>query len=191
MRKIRFNCSFESAEKLFSATLDMVTAVAAQHREPIPATWEPLLNNLAHCLRKNKRYSESLELHKRALVLKPQTASTFTAIGFVQTLLGQLENAIDSFHKSLALCHDEIFTLTILQYVTDDLKEELDAYTPAFCKWLGIYRGFRQIGMPSAASSLNGRSSIHSGGRRLAGDQLWGHGRQWNGGTTSPGADVR
>lgn len=110
----------------------MVTAVAAQNHEPIPSTWEPLLNNLAHCLRKNKRYRESMELHKRALVLKPQNASTYTAIGFVQTLLGQLENAIDSFHKSLALCHDEIFTLTILQYVTDDLKEELDVYTPAF-----------------------------------------------------------
>lgn len=143
MMEICFNCSFESAEKLFSATLDMVTAVAAQNREPIPATWEPLLNNLAHCMRKNRRYREALDLHKRALVLKPQTASTFTAIGFVQTLLGQLENAIDSFHKSLALCHDEIFTLTILQYVTDDLKEELDVYTPAFRKCRAIYVSFR------------------------------------------------
>lgn len=112
----------------------MVNEVAAYNREPIPATWEPLLNNLAHCMRKNKRYAEALELHKRALILKPQASSTFTAIGFVQTLMGQLENAIDSFHKSLAICHDEIFTLTILQYVTDDLKEELEVYTPSFCK---------------------------------------------------------
>lgn len=112
----------------------MVTAVATQNHEPIPATWEPLLNNLGHCLRKNKKYKESLDMHKRALVLKPNTATTFTAIGFVQTLLGQLENAIDSLHKSLALCHDEIFSLTILQYVMDDLKEELDTFTPAFCE---------------------------------------------------------
>lgn len=140
----------------------MVTAVAAQNREPIPATWEPLLNNLAHCMRKNKRYREALDLHKRALVLKPQTASTFTAIGFVQTLMGQLENAIDSFHKSLALCHDEIFTLTILQYVTDDLKEELDVYTPSFRKWL--------IGLFFGASS--GKSSSFSFLSTVEADEL-------------------
>lgn len=176
IRTLWFNCSFESAEKLFSATLDMVTAVAAQNREPIPATWEPLLNNLAHCMRKNKRYREALDLHKRALVLKPQTASTFTAIGFVQTLMGQLENAIDSFHKSLALCHDEIFTLTILQYVTDDLKEELDVYTPSFRKWLigfFLWGQLRQILLLFVF--------VHSGGGRVAGDSL-GRWRPWSSG---------
>ena len=177
MRETCFNCSFESAEKLFGATLDMVTAVAGQNHEPIPSAWEPLLNNLGHCLRKNKRYREAMELHRRALVLRPQNASTFTAIGFVQTLLGQLEDAVDSFHKSLALCHDEIFTLTILQYVTDDLKEELDVYTPSFCEW-DLWRGIRDTrtngrilhASPLFLSLSHPRCS--GGGRAAAGDDL-------------------
>lgn len=124
--------SYESAEKLFTATLDLLKAVAEANNEPIAANWEPLLNNLGHCLRKNQKYSEAIEMHRWALVLQPQNATTYTAIGFVQALMGQLDPAIVSFHKSMAMKHDEIFTMTIQTFVTDDVKDDLEYYSESF-----------------------------------------------------------
>ncbi|XP_055614198.1 cell division cycle protein 16 homolog [Uranotaenia lowii] len=115
---------YESAEEVFRTTLDMVQSMAKANREPISVRWEPLLNNLGHCCRKNKKYEEALEFHRRALFLKPQSAPTYTAIGFVQSLMGSLDEAVESFHKSLSLKRDDVFTTTILKYVIEDLAEE-------------------------------------------------------------------
>ncbi|XP_055523729.1 cell division cycle protein 16 homolog [Wyeomyia smithii] len=115
---------YESAEEVFRTTLDMVQSMAKANREPISIRWEPLLNNLGHCCRKNRKYEEALEFHRRALFLKPLSAATFTAIGFVQSLMGKLDEAVESFHKSLSLKRDDVFTTTILKYVIEDLAEE-------------------------------------------------------------------
>uniref|UniRef100_A0A1Q3FUG5 Putative anaphase-promoting complex apc cdc16 subunit n=1 Tax=Culex tarsalis TaxID=7177 RepID=A0A1Q3FUG5_CULTA len=115
---------YESAEEVFRTTLDMVQSMAKANGEPISARWEPLLNNLGHCCRKNKKYDEALEFHRRALFLKPLSGATYTAIGFVQALMGRLDDAVESFHKSLSLKRDDVFTTTILKYVIEDLAEE-------------------------------------------------------------------
>ncbi|XP_055632512.1 cell division cycle protein 16 homolog [Toxorhynchites rutilus septentrionalis] len=115
---------YDSAEEVFRTTLDMVQSMARANQEPISVRWEPLLNNLGHCCRKNKKYEEALEFHRRALFLKPLSASTYTAIGFVQALMGKLDDAVESFHKSLSLKRDDVFTTTILKYAIEDLAEE-------------------------------------------------------------------
>lgn len=102
----------------------MVTKLAKQNKRAISPRWEPLLNNLGHCCRKNKRYDDALLFHQQALVLKPQTASTYTAIGFVQALMGRLESAIESLHRSLALKRDDTVTSALLKYCIEDLMEE-------------------------------------------------------------------
>jgi anaphase-promoting complex subunit 6 len=51
---------YESAEKYFRSTLDMITTMAKRDKESISVRWEPLLKNLGHCCRKNKKYSEAL-----------------------------------------------------------------------------------------------------------------------------------
>lgn len=102
----------------------MVTSLAKTNKESISQRWEPLLNNLGHCCRKNKKYKEALDFHRRALILKPQSATTYTAIGFVQTLMGKMEDAVDSLHKSLSLKRDDVFATTLLKYTIEDLMEE-------------------------------------------------------------------
>lgn len=57
-------------------------------------------------------------------MLKPQTATTYTAMGFVQALLGKLENAVESLHRSLAIKRDDIVTSALLKYCIEDLMEE-------------------------------------------------------------------
>lgn len=102
----------------------MVTKMANQNEEPISIRWEPLINNLGHCCRKNKKYDEALKYHKQALSLKPQNSATYTAIGFGYALKYQLENAIDYLHRSLALKRDDIVTTALLKSCLEDLMKE-------------------------------------------------------------------
>lgn len=117
--------AFEDAEEIFRTTLGMVTDICKKNNEPLSDRWEPLLNNLGHCCRKNKKLSESLSFHTRALSLKPLSSETYTAIGFVQSLMGRLNEAVESFHKSLSLKRDDVITSTILKTVLEDLVDEM------------------------------------------------------------------
>lgn len=57
--------SYTDAEEILRTTLDMVTKMAKQNQESISERWEPLLNNLGHCCRKNKKYGEALVFHQQ------------------------------------------------------------------------------------------------------------------------------
>lgn len=56
-------------------------------------------------------------------MLKPQSSSTYTSIGFLCALVGNLEEAITCFHKSLALNRDCIVTSTILKTCIEDYMD--------------------------------------------------------------------
>lgn len=45
-----------------------------------------------------RKYAEALDYHRQALVLIPQNASTYSAIGYIHSLMGNFENAVDYFH---------------------------------------------------------------------------------------------
>lgn len=45
-----------------------------------------------------RKYDQALEYHRQALVLIPQHPSTYAAIGYVHSLMGDFESAIDYFH---------------------------------------------------------------------------------------------
>lgn len=57
--------SYKEAEDILRATFDMVTKIAEDNDESISTRWEPLLNNLGHACRKNKKYDEALAYHKQ------------------------------------------------------------------------------------------------------------------------------
>lgn len=116
---------FHDAEDVFQTTLRNVNEMCSRNNEALSDRWEPLLNNLGHCCRKTNQLEKSLQFHKQALSLKPLNSQTYTAIGFVQALMGKLSDAIESFHKSLALKRDDVITSTILKTILEDLVEEL------------------------------------------------------------------
>jgi anaphase-promoting complex subunit 6 len=117
--------AFESAEEIFRTTLDMVMNMCKQNGESLTERWEPLLNNLGHCCRKMKKYEEALKYHTKALSLKPLNPQTYTAIGFVHALIGNLSEAIEAFHKSLSLKRDDVVTSTLLKQVFEEMMEDL------------------------------------------------------------------
>lgn len=105
-------------------TYEIVSKMARKNRESISVRWEPLLNNLGHCCRKNHKFEEALSFHQQALVLKPQSASTYTAIGLCQAMLWRLNDAIETLHRSLAIRRDDTVTATLLRNCIEDLMDE-------------------------------------------------------------------
>ena len=69
--------------------------------------------------------------HRQALILCPQNASTYSALGYVYALTGRCMEAVDHFHKALGIRRDDTFTTTMLGYATEQLMAES---TPSQCK---------------------------------------------------------
>lgn len=112
---------YDEAEEILQITLDMVNAMAQKKGEPVGVRWEPLYNNLGHCFRKNKKYDAALDAHKLALTLKPLNSATFTAIGFVYAVKGELHVAMDYLHRALALRRDDIMASALIKSCIDEL----------------------------------------------------------------------
>lgn len=95
--------------------------------EVLSETWETLLNNLGHACRKLGRYQEAIRYHKQALVLVPKKASTFSALGFVNSLLGNHHEAIGYFHKALGIQREDTFSVHMLGQTLEQLTLEANA----------------------------------------------------------------
>ncbi|XP_032736878.1 cell division cycle protein 16 homolog isoform X1 [Lontra canadensis] len=131
------NGEWKTAEKWFLDALEKIKAIG---NEVTVDKWEPLLNNLGHVCRKLKKYAEALDYHRQALVLIPQNASTYSAIGYIHSLMGNFENAVDYFHTALGLRRDDTFSVTMLghciemyigdseAYIGADIKDKLKCY---------------------------------------------------------------
>lgn len=90
----------------------------------------------------------------QALLLKPQSATTYTAIGFIHALLGNLDPAIEYFHKSLALNRDCIVTSTILKNCIEDLMDDASTINEICSKAL------REVTESIAISSRNQMANV-------------------------------
>ena len=58
------------------------------------------------------------------MILSPNNASTYSAIGYCQVLMGQCKKAAELFHKALALKRDDTFSTNMLNYVLELLVDE-------------------------------------------------------------------
>uniref|UniRef100_T1JHN4 peptidylprolyl isomerase n=1 Tax=Strigamia maritima TaxID=126957 RepID=T1JHN4_STRMM len=118
------NQEWSTAEGYFKSAL---AKVQSENHTVLSDKWEPLLNNLGHVCRKLKKYNESLQYHRQALVLCPQNAATFSAIGFTHALVGTNAAAVDYFHRALGIRRDDTFSTTMLGHVVEQLVNEMSA----------------------------------------------------------------
>ncbi|XP_029667158.1 cell division cycle protein 16 homolog [Formica exsecta] len=124
-----YNLDYKNAERLFK---EAMKSIQGDVRNVIlPSKWEALLNNLGHTCRKMKKYVEALEYHQQALVLDPLNPSTYSSIGFIHALMGNIQEAVDAFHRALGLRRDDTFTATMLGYVMEQLIDEAPPYPDA------------------------------------------------------------
>lgn len=124
--------NYERAEKYFSDALLRVESVTRTGlSSSLSDKWESLLNNLGHTHRKLGNYAESIVYHKQALVLCPLNPSTYSALGYVQSLVGDLNNAVESFHKALGIRREDTFSTNMLTAVIEQLMNSVAPF-PGF-----------------------------------------------------------
>uniref|UniRef100_A0A8K9V3B3 Cell division cycle 16 homolog (S. cerevisiae) n=1 Tax=Oncorhynchus mykiss TaxID=8022 RepID=A0A8K9V3B3_ONCMY len=100
---------------VWNAIKHMVPPILLQ---PLPGAHPPQL----------RKYDQALEYHRQALVLIPQHASTYSVIGYVHSLMGDFESAIDYFHTALGLKRDDTFSVTMLGHCIEMYIGDTDAY---------------------------------------------------------------
>ncbi|VDK21913.1 unnamed protein product [Anisakis simplex] len=109
---------WESAEEHFTRALklaygltdaDEVCDIMELLWKPISQFWEPLLNNLGHTKRKLGKYLDAVKFHQKAIVLRPQKASTIGAMAVAFASAGRVDEAAIQFHNALSLSpHDQV-----------------------------------------------------------------------------------
>ncbi|GFW36350.1 cell division cycle protein 16 homolog [Trichonephila clavipes] len=115
------NGEYATALKYFQ---DSLKRIQTSEQSVLPEKWEGLLNNLGHTCRKLRRFEEALTYHEHALMLIPQNSSTYSAMGFVYSLMEKWAEAVEYFHKALGLHRDDVFSNTMLTSVIEQLVKE-------------------------------------------------------------------
>ena len=59
-------------------------------------------------------------------------ASTFSSIGYVHALKGDLIEAVEAFHKALGIRRDDTFSTTMLNQVMESMLQEEPPYAGKF-----------------------------------------------------------
>ncbi|KAK9905515.1 hypothetical protein WJX75_001308 [Coccomyxa subellipsoidea] len=108
--------SFDAAERWLSRALERVPGRLTE-------AWEPTVVNLGHTLRKQRRYSEAIQMLERALGLCPGQPGTYSALGYTYHLQGRMQEAIDNYHKALSLRPEDTFTAEMLTAAVEECAD--------------------------------------------------------------------
>lgn len=84
---------------------------------------ETVLTNLAHSFRKLKDYKMAIKYLEQCVSLNPSNPQTYFSLAFVFHLSGQLNKAINYYHKSLKYKHDNQFAQEMLAKALTDASD--------------------------------------------------------------------
>ncbi|KAK9847452.1 hypothetical protein WJX84_003493 [Apatococcus fuscideae] len=107
------NRQLDAAIHHFTSALELLPPKAS-------AASEATLVNLGHVYRRQKRWPEAIAAFRKALGLAPGHASTYASLAFTHHLQGDLQVAIENYHKALGMRPDDSFTAEMLTCAMDD-----------------------------------------------------------------------
>ncbi|KAK9070581.1 hypothetical protein SSX86_010983 [Deinandra increscens subsp. villosa] len=89
--------------------------------------WESTVVNLAHALRKLKRYSEAITYYEKALALSARSLSTYAGLAYTYHLQDNYSDAITYYHKALWINPDDQFCTEMLTLaLVDESRQGID-----------------------------------------------------------------
>ncbi|KAL6999638.1 Cell division cycle protein 16 [Sarracenia purpurea var. burkii] len=92
--------------------------------------WEPTVVNLAHALRKLKKYREAITYYEKALALSTRSLSTYAGLAYTYHLQDNFSAAITYYHKALWLRPDDQFCTEMLTLaLVDECRHGLEPKT--------------------------------------------------------------
>ncbi|XP_078177095.1 anaphase promoting complex 6 isoform X1 [Carex rostrata] len=87
---------------------------------PLSELWEPTLVNLAHSLRKLKKYHKAIIYYEKALALSTRSLSAFAGLAYTYHLTDKYDEAITYYHQALWLKPDDQFCTDMLNLAIED-----------------------------------------------------------------------
>uniref|UniRef100_A0A165Z0Q7 Uncharacterized protein n=1 Tax=Daucus carota subsp. sativus TaxID=79200 RepID=A0A165Z0Q7_DAUCS len=92
--------------------------------------WEPTVVNLAHALRKLRRYQEAISYYEKALTLSTRSVSTYAGLAYTYHLQDNYSDAITYYHKALWLNPEDQFCTEMLTLaLADESRSGIDSIT--------------------------------------------------------------
>ncbi|KAK6132597.1 hypothetical protein DH2020_033699 [Rehmannia glutinosa] len=113
MKNVGFELMYKKAVWWFEKTLAHVPSSLSE-------MWEPTVVNLAHALRKLKRYNEAIIYYEKALALSTRSLSTYAGLAYTYHLQGNFTAAITYYHKALWIKSDDQFCTEMLTLALSD-----------------------------------------------------------------------
>eukprot|EP00268_Persea_americana_P035051 TRINITY_DN3460_c1_g1_i5.p1 TRINITY_DN3460_c1_g1~~TRINITY_DN3460_c1_g1_i5.p1 ORF type:complete len:150 (+),score=22.93 TRINITY_DN3460_c1_g1_i5:905-1354(+) len=111
---------YQKAVRWFEKTLAHIPSSLSE-------MWEPTLVNLAHALRKLRRYNEAISYYEKALALSTRSLSTYAGLAYTYHLQDEFDAAITYYHKALWLKPDDQFCTEMLTLaLVDDCRRGTD-----------------------------------------------------------------
>ncbi|KAG6478699.1 hypothetical protein ZIOFF_062143 [Zingiber officinale] len=104
---------YQKAVQWFEMTLDCVPSSLSE-------MWEPTLVNLAHALRKLKRFYKAISCYEKALALSTRNFDTFAGLAYTFHLQDNYDAAITYYHKALWLDPNDQFCTEMLALALED-----------------------------------------------------------------------
>ena len=86
-------------------------------------TFETILINLANCHRKLKEFDEAIELYERCLTISPKNGNTYLALGYACHLKGEVQEALQYYHKAEFLKADENLVSDLIERALNDMTD--------------------------------------------------------------------
>lgn len=84
---------------------------------------EAFCSNLGHAFLKCKAYSRAMEAFEQANRLNPRSSLVLSGIAFTHQLQGRLDDAIENYHRALALNRDDVFSSEMLNIAVQEAAE--------------------------------------------------------------------
>lgn len=78
---------------------------------------------MAHCFRKLKDYPAAVQLYEKCLTINPNQAQTYAALGFAHHQIGQVQQALNCYHKANFLSHEDPMIEHLVQRGLEDIHD--------------------------------------------------------------------
>ncbi|KAI7991885.1 Anaphase-promoting complex subunit 6 [Camellia lanceoleosa] len=101
------------------------------HIPSLSGMWEPTVINLAHALRKLKRYREAITYYEKALALSTVSLSTYVGLAYTYHLQDNFTIAIKYYHKLYGKPDDRLRTEMLTLALADECRHGLMIKQPS------------------------------------------------------------
>ena len=99
---------FEEAQNFFIKGIKMCS------KDDVSSAYQILMINLGHSYRKNKKLKEALEIYMKLYYIDSKNVDVLNGIGFILSLVGKYNYALDCFHQANFIQSNDSFSITMI-----------------------------------------------------------------------------